>query len=281
MKTIAITGSTGLIGSRIQELLAQSYRFIPVPHAEVNLEDKDAVSSYLKDTDFDLFLHLAAYTNVDGAETEYDTAYNLNVTATQNVFEVVQDKKKKFIHFSTDFVFDGEKPPFGEDSNTNPISAYGKTKKLSEDIVSENGMIVRIAYPYRAAFEKKKDFMRTIKWLLEEKRELKMVTDSLMTPTFIDDIAMALEKLMDNYAARTVHLVGTQSISPYDAGILIAKAFNLDSSLIHKTSYDEFFKGKARRPQFSTIVTKENDVFPMSDFEEGLEKVKAQLHSNI
>lgn len=275
-----MTGATGLVGSRIQELLAQTYSFIPVTHTEVNIEDADAVSDYLTNIDFDIFLHLAAYTNVDGAETDYDSAYNLNVTGTKNVFEAVQHKKKQFVLFSTDFVFDGQNPPYTEDSKTNPISAYGKTKKLAEDIVQGNGMIVRIAYPYRAEFEKKKDFMRTIKWLLEEKRELHMVTDSLMTPTFIDDIAMALEKLMDNYASQTVHLVGTQSLSPYDAGMAIAKAFNLDTSLIHKTTYEEFFKGKAQRPQFSTMVTKVNDVFGMSGFEEGLEKIKAQLHSN-
>ncbi|NTU73413.1 sugar nucleotide-binding protein, partial [Candidatus Roizmanbacteria bacterium] len=252
---IAITGSTGLIGSRIVELLSPDLTFIPVTQQEVDITNRESLENKLNNLDFDLFLHLAAYTNVDGAEEQRDLAYAINVTGTKNVFETVQAKGKKFIHVSTDFVFDGEQPPYYEDSVPHAISYYGQTKLDAENIVKGNAMIVRLSYPYRAAFEPKKDFMRVIKSLLEQGKELKMVSDSLMTPTFVDDIAYSLKYLINNYTPEIFHVVGADSMSPYEAGKLIAQTFGLDENLVQPTTYEEYFAGKAQRPRLAEIKT--------------------------
>mgnify|MGYP001126570571 CR=1 FL=1 len=276
MLKIAITGAYGLIGSRIIELLNNKFQFIPLSSSIMDITNKNQVYRVLKDIKFDLFLHLAAYTNVAKAEEEKDLAYKINVEGTRNVFDVVSQKNKKFIYISTDFVFDGKNPPYDENSKESPAGFYGQTKFEGETIVKNQAMIVRISYPYRAFFDKKRDFFRTLKTLLEEKKTLKMITDSLMTPTFIDDIAYALKYLINNYSEETFHIVGSQALSPYKAAKLIAKKFKLPLSLIETITYEEYVKNKPGLPQYNDIRSVKNNFFPMSDFESGLEKI---IHS--
>lgn len=271
MLKIAITGSTGLIGSRIVELLSDKFEFIPLSHSSVDITDKNSVTKALNTIGFDLLLHLAAYTNVDKAETENKLAYAINVTGTKNLFETTLELGKKFIYLSTDFVFSGNNPPYSEESIPDPIGYYGQTKFEAEEILKDKAMIVRLSYPYRAVFDKKRDFVRTIKSLLEQKKELKMITDSQSVPTFIDDIAYALEYLMNNYSSTIYHIVGSQCLSPFEAGKMIAQKFGLDQNLIKPVTYEEYFTGKAKRPQFSNIVSKKNTFYKMKTFEEGLQ----------
>lgn len=277
MLKIALTGSTGLVGSRIVELLQNDFEFISLSSRECDIRNQDQVHNVLKDLDFDLFLHLAAYTNVDGAETDKEGAYSMNVTGTKNILNAVQHRGKNMLYISTDFVFDGKNPPYDEFSTENPISIYGETKFQGEEIVKGNAMIVRLSFPYRTSFEPKKDFMRTIKSLMEQGRELKMVTDSAITPTYIDDFAQGLKHLMNNFSPEIFHLVGGSSLSPYDAGKLIAKTFQLDEGLIQPTTYAEFFAGKAQRPQHSHIISKKNTFHRMKSFEEGLHEIASKL----
>jgi len=277
MLKIALTGADGLVGSRIIELLKDDFEFIPLPQAKMDITSADQVSSLLKNIDFDLFLHLAAYTNVPGAETNSELCYKINQDGTKNVFDVVTAKGKKFIYISTDFVFDGANPPYYEDSQPNPIGVYAASKYEGEKIIKDKAMIVRIAYPYRALFDIKRDFFRTFKYYLENNKPLSMITDSLMTPTFIDDITFGLKYLINNYSPEIYHLVGSDSLSPYSSALLITKIFNLDQSLIGKTTYEEYVKGKARLPKLANIRSKKNNFYKMKTFEQGLEEIKKQL----
>ncbi len=277
MLKVALTGADGLVGSRIIELLEKDFQFIPLPQSSMDITNKEQVDSTLKNLDFDIFFHLAAYTNVPGAESNKELCFKINCDGTKNVFEAVSQKQKKFIYVSTDFVFDGINPPYFEDSIPNPTSVYATSKYEGEKIIGGNGMIVRIAYPYRASFELKKDFFRTFKSYLENGKTLSMITDSLMTPTFIDDIAYGLKYLFNNYSPKIFHLIGSESISPYDAALIVAETFNLDKSLIGKTTYEEYVKGKARLPQFATIKSQKNNFYKMKGFKEGLNEIKSQM----
>ena len=277
MIKIALTGADGLVGSRIVELLKNDFEFIPLPQKSMDITNREQVDSVLKDLDFDIFFHLAAFTDVPGAETNKELCFKINRDGTKNVFDAVMQKQKKFVYISTDFIFDGIKPPYFEDSNPSPVSIYAQSKFEGEKIVKDQAMIVRIAYPYRANFEFKNDFFRTFKFYLENNKPLSMITDSLMTPTFIDDIAHGLKYLFNNYKPEIYHLVGSQSISPYEAAVKVAETFNLDKSLIGKTTYEEYIKGKAQLPQFANIKSKKNNFYQMKTFEQGLEEIKKQL----
>ncbi len=267
---IALSGSRGLVGSRIVELLSDKFEFIHLNRPEFDITKKNDVSKSLENIDFDLFLHLAAYTNVDSAEIDRESAYALNVEGTKNVFEATQKKRKQFIYISTGFVFDGEHPPYFEDSTPNPVGYYGMTKYEGEQIVKDQAMIVRIEYPFRAQFDQKKDFVRAIKTRLESGQEVTGISDSLITPTFIDDIAHGLKGLIRNFSPDIYHVVGEDSLSPYNAALLIAKNWHLDESLIKKITYDEYFVGKARRPKLAEVKSKRNNFYKMKTFKEAL-----------
>lgn len=277
MLKIALTGADGLVGSRIIELLNSDFEFISIPQAKMDITNVGRVQNILNDMQFDIFLHLAAYTNVSGAETNKELCFKINVEGTKNVFDEVINKGKKFIYISTDFVFDGTNPPFDEDSLPNPIGVYASSKYDGEKNIKDKAMIVRIAYPYRARFEPKKDFFRTFKSYLEKRESLIMIANSLMTPTFIDDIAFGLKYLFNHYSPEVFHLVGSQSISPFEAASKIAQVFNLDNSLIEKTTYEEYIKNKPGLPKLADIRSKKNNFWKMKSFEEGLWEIKSQM----
>ena len=281
MKKIVITGASGLIGSRIIELLSNKFEFIPLSLQEMDITNKDSVNKTLNALSYDLILHLAGYTFVDKAEKEQEKTFLINEMGTKNLVEVAISAKKQFIYISTDFVFDGSPHPFTETSIPNPLSVYGLSKFAGEKIVEKNGMIVRLSYPYRSIFEQKKDIVRTIKSILEEGKPLVMVADSLMVPTFIDDIAYGLEYLMNNFSLEIFHLVGANALSPFELGRTIAQIFKLDESLISKTTHEQYCIGKAKRPQYCDIRSDKNTFYPMHSFEEGLLIVKDQLKEII
>ncbi len=275
---IALTGASGLVGSRIVELLKDEFHFISLPQEEMDITNKSQVKKTLANLDFDLFLHLAAYTNVDGAEKAKELCYKINVEGTKNVFEEVVKKGKNFIYISTDFVFGGKNTSYDETSKPDASSGvYALSKLKAEKVVDSKAMIVRLSFPYRAFYNERSDFARKLKGLLERKKTLNLVTDSIITPTFIDDIAYAMAHLFTNYSPEIFHLVGSSSLSPFDIGMQIVQTFDLDKSLIKPTTFKEFYKNKAPRPQKSIIVSSKNNFYSMKSFQEGLDEIKKQL----
>ena len=281
------TGLQGLIGSRITELLSPKYEFENVSRTMgVDITNKDELSQAIKNSNADVIFHLAAKSDVDGCEKDKDLgengdAWRINVLGTQNIARICEIYNRKLIYISTDFVFGGEKQFYTEEDIPNPVNWYAKTKYEGEKIVQKlhsSWIIMRIAYPYRAKCVKN-DFVRAIKEKLEKEEQVSMVTDHIMTPTFIDDIALALDKLCMNDERGIYHVVGSQFISPYDAATLIADLFGYNKNLILETKRDEFFDGRARRP--FRLALKNDKIrglgVTMVTFEEGLRKVKKQL----
>ncbi|MBP9719440.1 MAG: NAD(P)-dependent oxidoreductase, partial [Candidatus Levybacteria bacterium] len=191
------TGLQGLIGSRIVALLSSEYTFENLSRTTgVDITNADAVKKAIEQSDADIVLHVAAKADVDGCEKdkslgEMGEAWKVNVKGTQHIAQGCEMFGKKLIYVSTDFVFDGEKEFYTEEDKPNPINWYATTKFEGEQIVqaiTTPWIIARIAYPYRNNFPKN-DFVRAIKGKLENNEPISMVTDHIMTPTFIDDIA--------------------------------------------------------------------------------------------
>lgn len=302
---ILVTGLTGLVGSRFAEILSDSYEFESVSRKTgIDITDKTSVIKKISSSNAQAVLHLAAKTDVDGCEKDKEldlkflskknfkadnrslpkTAWVINVLGTQNIIEGCGKGNKKLIYVSTDFVFDGEREGLGyaEDDTPNPVNWYAQTKYEAEKAVWASGLnwlILRLAYPYRAKLTGKSDFVRTILNVLTKGERLRVITDHVMTPTFIDDFVYAVDGLLKVNASGIFHTVGDQFISPFDAANLIASKFNLDKNLISQTLRAEYFKGKAQRPFFLGL---KNDKIKqmgikMRSFEEGLEEIKKQI----
>lgn len=291
MKTKIIgTGLSGLVGSRVVELLGQEFEFEDISRKTgTDILDKEAVTNRIKNFDAQYVLHLAAYTNVDEAEKEKDLgeksiAWRMNVGGTKDVLEAVESTGKHLIYISTDMVFPGTKPlpeKYTEEDATGPVGWYATTKCEAEKVVQQAKVpwtILRIAYPYRANYEKK-EYVRIFKTLLEEGREIKAVSDHYFTPTFIDDLAGVFSHIFRTNLTGIYHVSGKTSISPFDAAIKIAEVFHLDKNLVSKTTREEFFKDKAPRAFNLSLSSAKIEKLgvSLSNFEEGLEEIKKQL----
>jgi dTDP-4-dehydrorhamnose reductase len=281
-------GISGLVGSRIAEVLQDKYVFDNLSlDTGVDITKPETLDVVRRDTEHPIVLHLAAKADVDGCEQdkelgEQGQAYQFNVVGTQNVVNACKEGGKKIIYISTDFVFDGEKladESYTEDEHPHPVNWYAQTKYLGEEVVKNANspfVIARIAYPYRKDdFAAKKDFVHAILGRLQSGQPVAAVTDHIMTPTYLDDIAYALYALIHNDAEGIYHVVGSQSITPYDAAVLLAERFNLDKSLISQTTRSEFFKDRAERP-FNLRLNNDKITklgVKMRSFQEGLEEI--------
>lgn len=280
------TGLTGLVGSRITELLKDKYQFENISRSVgVDIENKKDVLNKIRDSDAQVVLHLAGKADVDGCEKDKilgrdGEAWKINVDGTRNVAEACQATNKKLIYISTDFVFDGTKDIYLEDDIPNPVNWYAQTKYEGEKIIQDlktPWMIIRIAYPYRANFVKL-DFLRAILNRLKKGETVAAITDHIFTPTFLDDVALALGTLIERNSQGIFHVVGSQTLTPYEAANLIAEEFGLDKSKISKTTRAEFFNNRAQRPfQLALKNDRINKLgVRMRTFEEGLREIKRQ-----
>jgi len=275
------TGLSGLVGSRIVELLEDKIEF---DFSEIDVTDKDKITSKIRDSKALIVLHLAAKTDVDGCEKDKaqgkkGPAWQVNVIGAQNVALAAQLSGKKLIYISTDFVFDGSPKDirgYTEEDSPDPINWYGKTKYEGELIVQSLKtpfLIVRLAYPYRVSFQRL-DFVRTIINRLATRETVHAVIDHMFTPTFIDDIAEALRVLVEQNETGIFHVVGSQFLTPYKAAQIICQKFGFDESLISATTREEYFKDRAPRPEKLALL---NDKIKklgvrMRTFDEGLDE---------
>ena len=305
MKILA-TGLSGLVGSRVQELLKDKYQFENLSlTAGVDITDSGKIISLISSSNASLVLHLAAKTDVDDCEKDREedlriqniqnekqkeeewnvkkTAWAVNVLGTQNIVKACEKSGKKIIYISTDFVFDGEKEkPYSEDDLPSPINWYGQTKYEGEKLVSQSSLpwvILRIAYPYRATFLRR-DFVRALIEKLNNGEKLRLITDHIMTPTFADDLFHVLETIINKESLGIFHAVGSQFVSPFEAGVIISNIFGFDNNLLQKTTRGEFFKNRAPRP--FNLALKNDKIqklgIRMKSFEEGVLGVREQLN---
>ncbi len=281
------TGLSGLVGSRIVEL-----------NPDINFTDLSI------DTGFDILkpetlesvfahftgnvvLHLAAFTDTNAAWDQKGDknglCYQLNVVGTQNIVNLCQKYGKHLIHISTDYVFDGSKDtPYIETDIPKPLDWYAQTKDLAEKLIPNNFTIIRIASPYRAKFDLKIDLVRKIISKLKNNETCKLFTDQITTPTFIDDIALGLRKIINDTKSGIYHLVGSSSQSVYEMGKLIAQTFNFDQNLVQPSSLADYLKTPNARP-YAPNLSLSNQKF-ITDFGyspktliEGLLELKKQL----
>lgn len=290
MKIFTVGGS-GLVGTRVVELLQDKYTIDDLSLTNgVDITDPSSLDVIRSDKDHQIVLHIAAKADVEGCEKdkelgEQGAAYKINVTGTKNVADAAKASNKKMLYISTDYVFDGKKEPpykYKEDDEPNPVNWYAMTKYKGELVVKESGVsfaILRIGYPYRAdPFELKNDFVHAIMGRLAKQQPLTAVTDHYMTPTFIDDIAYAIDTVIKKEATGIYHVVGSQSLTPYDAIQLIADRFNYNKKLIGTITREEFYKGKAPRA-FNLSINNDKITqlgVTMRTFEEGLKEVRIE-----
>lgn len=257
MIPVLTTGLSGMVGSRIEELLSGDFQFTDMSRRTgVDITNDGAVEEYIRHHDATVVLHMAAKTDVDGCEDdkllgEEGEAWMVNVIGTENIAAAVKKTGKRMIYISTDFVFDGTKEQYTEDDEPNPVNWYGVTKQEGEMRVKEMDIpaaIVRISYPYGTNNTQKKDFVQRMRQLIEDNRQLKAVTDHVFMPTHIDDIAKALGALLTQSLTGTYHVVGSRPVTSVEVIQEIADRMKKPVMIVPVTR-EEYFKERAFRPR--------------------------------
>ncbi len=191
--SIWITGSEGMLGSEVvAESRALGIETI-VSDADVDISDMLALGDFAKGKGVDWIVNCAAYTAVDKAEDETEEAFRINATGAGNLAKLARRLSARFLHISTDYVFDGNADrPYGTGDETSPASAYGRSKLEGERAVMKaypDSIVVRTAWLYGLGG---KNFVTTMLRLFNNRSEVKVVDDQRGSPTLANDLAKAI-----------------------------------------------------------------------------------------
>lgn len=199
--SILVTGANGQLGSELKKLSSaySQYTFTFLTRDEFPLNDTVRIKDYLKSNQFDFLINCAAYTAVDKAESEKELAWQINATAVGVLAAACRDNIIKFLHISTDYVFDGTaKEPYKVDDLTNPQTVYGASKLEGERLaMNENSdaIIIRTSWVYSSYGN---NFMKTMLRLFQEKEEISVVNDQIGSPTYAADLAEVIIKMISS-----------------------------------------------------------------------------------
>jgi dTDP-4-dehydrorhamnose reductase len=192
---IVILGTGGRLGAALVREYRDKFDVIGFSHAELDLSNLDGVRETLRGIDFDVVINAAAFTQVDLCETQPDRAFLINAEAPRVIAEVCGEKNAKLIHFSTDYVFGGEKrEPYTEEDEANPISVYGESKLAGEKnaLAEQNrNLVVRVSWVFGPD---RPSFIDAMIQQAQEKEEVEAVADKFSTPTYTLDIAEMLPR---------------------------------------------------------------------------------------
>ena len=282
------TGLTGLVGSRIVDLLSPDYSFTNMSlETGVDITNRESVIPRIeKDADSRWVLHLAAYTNVQQAELEKDlgiesTAWKVNVLATETIVNACKNSGKKLIYIDTDYAFDGTRASYTEQDEPNPLGWYAKTKSEGAKralTMGTDGVVIRISNPYRAHPVGKTDFVHKMLERMNQGLQIVAPNDQLFVPTFIDDLAPVLRAIMKHDASGIFHAVSSTPVSPYEAASIVARVYGKDPSLVQQTTFSAYFAGKAPTPQYAVLLDTKLTKLGVSlhAFADGIEAVHRQ-----
>ncbi len=261
--TILVTGGNGQLGNEMRIVSQPSqdrYIFTDVVEQDgvqttiLDITNLEAIRKIVRDNDVKAIVNCAAYTNVDGAESNQELAELLNAKAPENLAIVMKEVGGLLVHISTDYVF-GKEPyntPCREDMVGTPTGVYGLTKLHGEQNIMASGckyVIIRTAWLYS---EFGKNFVKTMLNLTATRPELKVVFDQVGTPTYAYDLAQAIVRIIERPVEGIYHYSNEGVCSWYDFTKMIAEYSGHTDCNIQPCHSDEF-PSPVKRPSFSVL----------------------------
>ena len=294
---ILITGAHGLLGQKLALIYGQEteheilltdlapqtfFRNPRFDYHQLDITRLGDVKSLLSQYQPDLIINTAAVTDVDGCEEDRLNAWRLNVDGVKNLLIPARRIPGcRLVQLSSDYVFDGTKPPYDEQSRPHPVSYYGKSKLAAENALlasAVDGLIVRTQVLYGTGFEVRMNFVAWVLSQLERGQPFRVVTDQKGNPTMADDLAFAILKLVERNCRGVYHVSGPESIDRFSFARKIAVIFEFDPALIGPTTSREIGQF-ANRPPDSTFITLKVESecdYHLSEVEQGLVRLRQQ-----
>lgn len=280
MKTI-ITGASGLLGSYLVKSAPQDASLYT---QRFDILDKSAVYRAFDEAKPDVVIHCAGEGRVDFAEQNRCAAWQLNVEATNHIIQASRCWGARLVYISSNAVFDGAYPPYGDYKFKAPINAYGKTKAQAESILSVppfiESVVIRPIMLYGwPNLGKRGNFVTRVLEDLRDRQPCKVAEDIITQPTYALDCAQAIWEIIAQQKSGMdiVNVAPQEKMSMFKFAVEIAKAFDLDPALIIQVPASEF-KGFAPRPRDTTFDTAymESKGITLRNPAEGLQAMKAE-----
>ena len=262
-RTVLILGGTGLLGKTLMgscpkdiTLWATHLRDLPAGFTSHHLRrldvtNKEETQMLFQEIQPSVVVHLAGVGSVDYAEKNQREAWNINVQGTQHVIEACRGLGAKLIHVSSNAVFDGDHPPYHEDSVRRPVNYYGQLKVESEDAVTSSGLdyaIVRaiLMYGWHYSHARVNPVAMWLR-LIGAGKPVKVVNDRYWQPLYVEDCANLIWKLIEKDKSGIYNIAGPERITLFEFALKVADVFGLDSALIEPVP-SSYFPAIAPRP---------------------------------
>jgi dTDP-4-dehydrorhamnose reductase len=294
---ILVTGSNGLLGQKLTELLendksveliatAAKPSALPIIHGKFSLldiTDAAAVDRLVYEVRPDVIINTAAMTQVDHCEVQREACWKANVTAVENLVKAAKRNNVHLVHVSTDFIFDGTKELLDENAVPKPLNYYGESKLAGEKVILESDISWSILRTV-LVFGITKDMSRSniVLWVkknLEQGKTIQVVNDQWRTPTLAEDLAVGCYLAAKKRAKGIYNISGKDYLSVYDIAIRTAEFFKLDKSLIKETDSTKFTQPARRPPRTGFVIDKARKElgYEPRSFEEGLRVLASQI----
>lgn len=250
---VLITGAGGQLGQALQKLIPGDV--IAAPSSVLDITDAARVATFVREAAPDVLINAAAYTAVDRAENEADTAYTINADAVGYLAKAAADCAARFVHVSTDFVFDGQSGrPWRPDDTTGPLGVYGASKLRGEELAGDDALIVRTAWVYGLAGN---NFVHTMLRLMAERDRIGVVCDQIGTPTCAASLADGIWRMIEVNAKGVFHYTDSGVASWYDFAVAIQEEALqlglLDRAIPIEPISTSAYPTPARRPSYSVL----------------------------
>lgn len=253
-RAIVFGGATGLLGMAVSKaLMKNGVKTVDLSSSDMDILDQDAVQKLLEKEKPDFLINAVAYTQVDLAEDEEEKAFALNSTAPALLATQAARFNIPFIHFSTDFVFNGNRnTPYTVEDKPNAKSVYGISKAAGEKGLLELGyektLIIRTSWLFGP---NKTNFVHKILGFSREREELKVVNDQTGSPSYTPDVAEFTLKLIQNERFGIFHVANSGTATWFDLASTAVEMYTPDCTVTPVTT--EEFPTKASRPNYSVL----------------------------
>ncbi|MFC1553724.1 dTDP-4-dehydrorhamnose reductase [candidate division KSB1 bacterium] len=301
-KRILLTGCYGLLGQRIIENMPEGFFVLGTDvddkvllhgdnfqYVKLDITKRKDIKAICDELKPEIIINAAAYTDVDKSETDKEQCWRVNVAGVENLLKISKRVNAKFIHLSTDYIFDNKKEIYTEQDNPSPMNYYGKSKLASENLVRSSGIdwaIIRTSTLYDVDMLKgRQSFVSWVIGNLEQQKKIRIVSDQWGNPTLARSLANGVWKIIILDKSGVYHIAGPDLIDRYTFTQNIARHFKLKEDLIRKISTDELDQAAVRPLKIGLDITKaKNELnIELTGIEKGLllfKKDYLTLHRN-